>query len=115
MADKVVSVARESGEVGARRLLLIIGGWFVFVFLVLGILLRIGDSRSLPPPDAAVYPAPRLVAQPEAELNAYLRDQRKRLDSPDKSHPSIERAMDAIARRDDPYAPLTPSEAEVSP
>lgn len=102
-------VPRESGRVASARVFAIVAGWFVFVFLSLGVLLAVIDAhRGLPnPPPRAYFPHPRLITRPEWALRPYILGQEKELGA--KSGPlkiSIERAMEENAKRPDAYAPV---------
>lgn len=109
MSDNSAEIARESGHVPAPRVFAVVAGWFLFVFLSLGVLLVVVDAvPGLPsPPPRNYFPSPRLITKPEWALHPYIAGQERELratSGPLKT--SIERAMWENAKRADPYAPI---------
>jgi hypothetical protein len=101
-------IPRESGRVRSQRVFAVVAGWFVFVFVALGVLLAVVDAYpSLPsPPPRTYFPRPRLITRSDWVLHPYIVGQEKELGA--KSGPlkvPIERAMQENAKRPDPYAP----------
>jgi len=106
-------VERPSGDVSARTILAITGGWFVYLFVavsIIAVIYYVTEPKPRPV-DLGKFPNPELVNHPETE-NAKLVDaQKKALQSygsvgPGFAHIPIGIAMKSDLNRADPYAPI---------
>lgn len=113
MSIEEAKVRKESGQVEAKRIALIIAGWFLFVLVGLAVLLRVNQAVHVGSlPQASAFPVPRLITKPYAQFAPYLHAQKQMLDgmAREKGQKAaampIAQSMTELLKRRDPYAPL---------